>query len=107
MKDATLGGYLRTHDRPPAFTGTDGASYSVDTLLIDDDPNLMPHVGGALLFVRWSADGAQPIGHLETDVIAVGANPEQVVEALHALTLHDVKAHLDRLIETAAGEVDW
>ena len=33
MTDASLGGYFEKHSRPPAFEGSDGASYSVDVYI--------------------------------------------------------------------------
>ncbi len=95
--DATLGGYLAVHDRPPAFEGTDGEAYSVAEY-VDDDPDETGRFGAALLFVRWSTAGDQPVGHLETEYLAFGANPADAVTSIRALSLHEIKAHLDRLI---------
>lgn len=85
------------HQRPPAFGGSNGAAYSVSTL-VDDDPDPAGRFGAALLFVRWSSDGERPVGHLETDYLAFGATPEAAQAPLLALTLPEVKAHLDRCI---------
>ena len=39
VPDATLGGYLDTHDRPPAFEGADGHPYTV-SLEVEQTPDL-------------------------------------------------------------------
>ena len=95
--DGTLGGYLRIHQRPPAFGGTDGAAYTVSTL-VDDDPDPAGRFGAALLFVRWSEAGDRAVGHLETDYLAFGRTPDDALAPLLALTLGAVKAHLDRCV---------
>ena len=95
--DTTLGGYQQVHQRPPAFGGPDGQAYSVSTF-VDDEPDAMGRYGAALLFVRWTG-GDRPAGHLETDYLAFGDTPEAALAPLLALTLQQVKAHLDRCIE--------
>ena len=86
------------HERAPAFGGTDGQAYSVATF-VDDAPDAAGRYGAALLFVRWSGAGDRPIGHLETDYLAWGATPADALAPLLALTLQEVKQHLDRCIE--------
>ena len=97
MDDTTLGGYQQVHGRPPAFGGVDGSAYSVGTFT-DDTAN--GQIGAALLFVRWD-EAARPVGHLETDYLAFGATPDEAVAPLLTLTLEQVKAHLDSLVERA------
>jgi hypothetical protein len=92
--DTTLGGYQRVHQRPPAFGGADGRAYSVSPW-VDDVPDAGGRYGAALLFVRWG-DGERPVGHLETDYLAFGPTPESALAPLLALTLREVKEHLDR-----------
>lgn len=101
--DGTLGGYVAIHQRPPAFGGSDGAAYSVSTL-VDDDPDPAGRVGAALLFVRWSAQGEKAVGHLETEYLAFGATPDEALAPVLALTLAQVKTHLDRCIAAQAGK---
>ena len=86
------------HERAPAFGGKDGWSYSVATF-VDDAPDPDGRYGAALLFIRWSEAGDRPVGHLETDYIAYGRTPAEALAPLLALTLHDVKAHLDACVE--------
>src|SRR2546422_5273682 len=71
LTDGTLGGYQRVHERAPAFSGSDGQSYSVGTY-VDDAPDAQGRYGAALLFVRWSDAGDRPVGHLETDYLSRG-----------------------------------
>ncbi len=106
MPDSSLGGYFEKHSRPPAFEGSDGASYSVD-VYIEEDETTNKKYSAALIFVRWSSDGAQPVGHLETVPLAVADRRAEVKSALYALTLHQVKGHLERLIEEKKGLPDW
>ena len=100
--DGTLGGYQRVHQRAPAFGGKDGRSYSVATF-VDDRPDSAGRYGAALLFVRWSEGGERTVGHLESEYLAFGATPDAAVAALHALTLQEVKSHLDRCIDRAGA----
>jgi hypothetical protein len=106
IDDATLGGYLRIHERPPAFEGTDGAAYSV-AVYVDDEPGADGRYGGALLFVRWSPAGDQPAGHLESAYLAYGETPAEATERVRQLTLHEVKEHLDQLIDRDAARPEW
>lgn len=92
------------HRRAPAFGGSDGRAYTV-AAFVDDAPDAAGRYGAALLFIRWSADGARAEGHLETDYLAFGATPDAALAAVHALTLHDAKAHLDRCI--GRGQRGW
>jgi hypothetical protein len=101
-EDATLGGYERVHQRPVAFSGSDGHAYTVATL-VDDDPDPAGRYGAALLFVRWSSAAERAVGHLETDYLAFGASPDEAVMPLLGLSLGEVKAHLDRCIEAGSG----
>lgn len=104
--DSTLGGYFRIHERPPAFEGADGQAYSV-ALYVEDAPDAEGRFGGALLFIRWSPAGDQPVGHLETGHIVVGQNPAEADERLRALTLHQVKEQLDLVIKRSAELPSW
>ncbi len=97
-EDATLGGYISKHERPPAFEGSDGEMYSVATY-VDDTPDAEGNFGGALLFVRWGRDGSQPVGHLETGYLCVAAKRIAADRKLRALTLQEVKEQLERAIK--------
>jgi len=95
MDDTTLGGYQQVHGRPPAFGAADGQAYSVATFA--DDAAVAGRYGAALLFVRWG-EGEKPVGHLETDYLAFGSTPDEALAPVLALTLEQVKAHLDRCV---------
>jgi hypothetical protein len=97
MDDTTLGGYQQVHGRPPAFGAADGQAYSVATFTDETDGQF----GAAMLFVRWSEGEQRPVGHLETEYLAFGATPDAALAPLLALTLAQVKAHLDRCVEQA------
>ena len=91
---------MQKHDRAAAFGGSDGEAYSV-AIYIEDEPDLRGLYGAALLFVRWSAGGDRPMGHLETDTLAWGRTPSEAEARLAALSLYDVKAALDEAIVRA------
>jgi len=63
----------------------------------DDDPDAAGRYGAALLFIRWG-EGERPVGHVETDYLAFGPTPEAALEPVLALTLREVKEHLDRCV---------
>lgn len=99
----TIGGYAAAHERPAAFEGSDGFSYSVELLAAEDA--LGPEPWGAFVFfVRWARIGASsPEGHLESDVLARGASQDEALERLGALPLNEIKRVLDDLIARAPG----
>lgn len=100
----TLGGYMAVHDRPAAFEGADGFSYSVEILAEEAHADGPERWGAYLFFVRWARIGASsPEGHLESDVLAGGATERDARERVGSLALADVKRVLDELITRAAG----
>jgi hypothetical protein len=102
VSEFTLGGYMQKHDRAAAFSGSDGQAYSV-AIYVDEQPDLRGRYGAALLFVRWSAGGDRPVGHLESETLAWGRTPEEAAAGLESLSLYDVKAALDEAIASAPG----
>ena len=70
---------------------------------MDDAPNANGLYGAALLFVRWSEAGDRPVGHVESEYLAWGETPAAALAPVLALTLQDVKQHLDRCIDAARG----
>jgi len=101
-EDDTLGGYLRVHQRAPAFGGPDGLAYSVATF-VDESPDAAGRYGAALLFLRWATGAERPSGHIETDYLAYGPTPDDALAPLLSLTLEQVKAHLDRCVTREGG----
>ena len=91
---------MRKHDRAAAFSGSDGQPYSV-AIYVEEEADLRGLYGAALLFVRWSASGDRPTGHVETETLAWGRTPEEAESRLEALSLYDVKAALDEAIANA------
>lgn len=98
--EVTLGGYMEKHGRAAAFSGTDGHAYSVG-IFSDDTPDGRGRFGAALLFVRWSPGGTEPVGHVETEYLAWGRSAKEAEARLKALSLFDVKAALDEAIAQA------
>jgi hypothetical protein len=94
---------MEKHQRAAAFGGSDGHAYSV-ALHVDDEPDEAGRFGAAILFVRWSAGGVRPVGHVETDYLAWGRTPDEAEQRLRALSLFDVKAALDAAIAAQPGE---
>jgi hypothetical protein len=68
---------------------------------VDAEPDAAGRYGAALLFVAWTEGADRPAGHLETEYLAFGASPDEAVAPLLALTLHEVKVHLDRCVARA------
>jgi hypothetical protein len=90
------------HERAPAFSARDGEAYSVATF-VDDTPDARGLYGAALLFVRWSPAGDRPVGHVETDYLAWGRTPAAALAPVLALSLQEIKAHLDGCVDRAPG----
>ncbi|HEX2692966.1 MAG TPA: hypothetical protein VHL12_02830 [Gemmatimonadaceae bacterium] len=103
----TIGGYMAVHDRPAAFEGSDGASYSVE-IVADASGERSRPFAAYLLFVRWRTGDPVASGHLETDFIAYGNTEDEVRALVGALSLKEVKARLDALIKAkSAGARPW
>jgi hypothetical protein len=101
----TIGGYMAVHDRPAAFEGSDGFSYSVE-ILTQHEPRESPPWASFFLFVRWARIGAQsPEGHLESDYVARGATEDEARSRAGQLSLAETKIVLDALVaKSAAGQ---
>lgn len=99
----TIGGYRAVHDRPAAFEGPDGLSYSVE-IVADRTEDAERPWGAYLLFVRWHRTGEQgPSGHLETDYLARGLSEREVLDDVARLPLAAVKGLLDACVAAASG----
>jgi hypothetical protein len=99
----TIGGYMAVHDRPAAFEGPDGFSYSVE-ILVEYASDDRPPWAAFFLFVKWARVGAQsPEGHVESDYVARGASEAEARERAGQLELGEVKVLLDALVNKAAG----
>lgn len=91
------------HDRPAAFEGSDGFSYSVELMTEETGDSAAPWAA-FFLFVKWARLGAQsPEGHLETDYLLTAQSESDARAALGETKLSEVKALLDRLIAATQG----
>ena len=101
--ESTIGGYAAVHDRPAAFEGSDGFSYSVE-LMTEETGDPESPWAGFILFIKWARLGAQtPEGHLESDYLVRGPSEAGARAALGAMSLDEVKSLLDRLIADRTG----
>ena len=101
--ESTIGGYAAVHDRPAAFEGSDGFSYSVELMAEETSGEQAPWAA-FILFVKWARLGAQtPEGHLESDYLATGATEREALDRLGRTPLADVKTLLDELIARQRG----
>src|SRR5438045_2608057 len=97
---------MAVHDRPAAFEGSDGFSYSVEIIAEQTDGPSEPWQA-FFLFVKWARLGAQsPEGHLETGYLVSAPTEPEARARLGERPLGDVKAILDQLIaERGTGSV--
>jgi len=101
--ESTIGGYAAVHDRPAAFEGSDGFSYSVELMAEETSDPAAPWAA-FILFVKWARLGAQtPEGHLESSYLATGATERDALDQLGRTPLTDVKTLLDELIAQQRG----
>jgi hypothetical protein len=103
----TIGGYMAVHDRPAAFEGNDGASYSVE-IMSDLSGEKDRPFAAYLLFVRWRQGDPVASGHLETEFLAYAPTEMEAREMVGAMRLNEVKSRLDALIKArSADERPW
>jgi hypothetical protein len=100
----TIGGYMAVHDRPAAFEGSDGLSYSVE-IVTDTSGERQRPFAAYLLFVRWGHGDPVASGHLETEYLAFATTEEEARKMVGALPLSEVKVKLDGLIKTRRSEL--
>jgi len=100
----TIGGYMAVHDRPAAFEGSDGASYSVEIVTDTSGEKARPFAA-YLLFVRWREGDPVASGHLETEFLAFADNEDEARKLVGAMLLNEVKARLDDLIKARKAEL--
>jgi hypothetical protein len=102
--ESTIGGYMAVHDRPAAFEGSDGFSYSVE-ILCEETGNAPNEWGAFFLFIKWARMGAQtPEGHLESDYLSRAPSEDAARAEIGRLPLGDVKVLLDQLIDAQRGQ---
>ncbi|MBI4520517.1 MAG: hypothetical protein HY701_06745 [Gemmatimonadetes bacterium] len=103
--DATLGGYFKTHTRPPAFEGSDAQPYTVSIEVEKTGDLVAPYVA-YLVFPRWASTGIGIVGHVESEIIGRAKTREQAQERAEALTLYETKRLLDEAIQRKARELE-
>jgi hypothetical protein len=103
----TIGGYMAVHDRPAAFEGSDGASYSVE-IVTDTSGEKERPFAAYLLFVRWGHGDPVASGHLETEFLAFATTEDDARKMVGGMLLNEVKLRLDQLItENRAKLLPW
>lgn len=96
--ESTLGGYMAVHDRPAAFEGSDGMSYSVE-ILAEEATGAEGVWGAYLLFLRWARIGEQVVeGHIESDFLAWGDDEAEARTRVGRMPLGEVKTILETLL---------
>lgn len=105
VPDATLGGYLRTHDRAPAFEGADGQPYTV-SIEVEQTPDLRAPYVGYLVFPRWAATGLGIVGHVQTPVLCRERGRAAAEGYLRDLSLDRLKSLLDKGIADRGEDAD-
>lgn len=97
----TLAGYAAVHERPAAFEGSDGFSYTAEILTEQQSSGAW---SGYLFFVKWARVGSSaPEGHLESEYLRDGRTEEEARVCVGEMKLSDVKKLLDKLIAKAPG----
>ena len=96
-EDATLGGYIRVHKRPPAFEGADGQPYTV-SIEVERVASLRAPWGAYLVFPKWAETGLGVVGHVETPILWEGRDEQEVIRLAGETPLPQVKALLDEAI---------
>lgn len=99
----TLGGYIAVHDRPAAFEGSDGASYSVE-IITDAAAEKGAAFSSYILFIQWRPGDPAAGGHLESGYLGAGATEAEARRPIEQMKLNDVKVLLDKLIKSRDGE---
>lgn len=97
MADATLAGYRREHERPPAFEGADGHAYTVEVDVEETGDAARPFAS-FFVFPRWAATGAGIMGHVESGDIATARTAADARRAAEEWTLFEIREELDAAI---------
>jgi hypothetical protein len=102
----TLGGYIAVHNRPAAFEGRDGVSYSVEFVT---DPGVPGDdaFSSYILFIRWREGDPVASGHLETPYLSSGKTEAESRQPIERMKLNDVRAELDKLIRDPEKTRPW
>src|SRR6266498_3678228 len=93
----TIGGYIAVHDRPAAFEGSDGASYSVE-IVADENAGEGAAWSAYILFIRWRQGDPVAGGHLETPYLGSGVTEAEARAPVEGMKLSEVREKLEELI---------
>jgi hypothetical protein len=96
----TLGGYIAVHNRPAAFEGSDGISYSVE-IVADAGAEKGAAFSAYILFIRWRQGDPVASGHLETAYLSSGPTEADARRPIERMKLNEVREKLDDLIRSA------
>lgn len=96
----TLGGYIAVHNRPAAFEGSDGNSYSIE-IIVDASGEKGVAFSAYILFVRWRQGDPVASGHLETGYLGSGPTEADARRPIERMKLNEVREKLDDLIRSA------
>lgn len=102
----TLGGYIAVHNRPAAFEGRDGVSYSVE-IVTDAGAEKGAAFSSYILFIRWRAGDPVASGHLETPYLSSGPTEAESRRPIEQMMLNDVRAELEKLIPEPEKSRPW
>lgn len=97
----TVGGYMAVHDRPAAFEGSDGASYTAE-LVVDEVQDQSGPFAAYVLFIRWGQGEPFASGHLETPYLFYGESSDEARRLIAQLALQNVRSMLDAIIAARA-----
>src|SRR5687767_2289343 len=98
----TIGGYIAVHDRPAAFEGSDGLSYSVE-ICADETGERDRPFGAYFLFLRWRRIGEAAVeGHVETDFLAHGMTEAEARDRIGSMKLSEVRQVLEAALRARA-----
>lgn len=101
-EDATLGGYMSVHSRPPAFEGCDGQPYTV-AIETERSADLRAPLAGYLVFPKWASSGLGIVGHVESPVLWRGPTQDAVKAEAGEASLRQVQEWLNEAILAAAA----
>jgi hypothetical protein len=102
----TLGGYIAVHNRPAAFEGRDGVSYSVE-IVTDSGVPRDDAFSSYILFIRWREGDPVASGHLETPYLSSGKTEAESRQPIERMKLSEVRAELDKLIRDPEKSRPW
>ena len=96
---------MAVHDRPAAFEGSDGLSYTVQ-IEVDETEDARAPFAAYFVFVRWSRGEPRVTGHRESAYLAFGRTEDEARAKLGAEKLEAAKHALDEAIALRGPATD-